>query len=49
MSELITYTADDEQPDCNRCEYVCGGYDCENMCGAKHGWNGYERIEVQEE
>lgn len=48
MSELITYTADDEETDCNKCEYVCGGYDCENLCGAENCWNGYKRIEVEE-
>lgn len=49
MNKLIAYTADDEQPDCNKCEYVFGDYDCENLCGAEHGWNGYRRIEVDEE
>lgn len=49
MSELNTYTADEEQPDCNRCEHVCEDYDCDNMCGPEHGWNGYERIEREEE
>lgn len=49
MSKLIAHTADDEEPDCNRCEHVCGDYDCESLCGAEHGWSGYKRIEVEEE
>lgn len=45
MREII-YTVDDEEPDCNRCDYCDeDDYYCIKRCGAEHGWNGYERIE----
>lgn len=36
----ITYTANDEEPNCIRCDHCCDKYDCCNMCGEKHGWFG---------
>lgn len=45
--KVIIYTVDDEEPDCNRCDHCCGeDYYCLKQCGAQHGWNGYERIEM---
>ena len=51
----ITYTADDEEPDCMQCDHVCGWIwtdykgkkhdNCSEQCGAEHGWNGYKRTE----
>lgn len=45
LREKSVYTADDEEPKCGRCDYFAGGFDCDNLCGAKHGWNGYTRTE----
>lgn len=43
----IEYTADDEMPNCGRCDNVCGEYfKCEEWCGAEHGWFGYRRTDV---
>ncbi len=40
MREII-YTVDDEEPDCNRCDYCDeDDYYCIKRCGAEHGWNG---------
>ncbi len=43
--EVIIYTADDEEPECNRCEHVDDDYFCVKKCGPEHGWNGYARVE----
>lgn len=40
---LVYLNADDEEPKCIRCSN-CLGFDCEEYCGAEHGWGGYERI-----
>ena len=41
------YTADDEMPNCGRCDKICGSYDvCCNRCGAEHGWNAYSRTVI---
>ena len=43
------FTADDEEPDCMRCDSVHGSYDmCEQSCGPEHGWGGYSRTEYVE-
>lgn len=48
--KTIIYTADDEDPDCMRCDHCgCDDYLCITQCGAEHAWNGYERIELVEE
>lgn len=44
----VEYTADDEEPNCVRCDYSSGGFDCYGSCGAKHGWYGYTRTELEE-
>lgn len=48
MSDYIkeTYTADDEEPKCGRCDYFSDGFDCCGSCGAEHGWYGYKRTEL---
>lgn len=50
MAEYITYTADDEDPKCDRCDNAdmsCRW--CEQNCGPKHGWATYFRTEKIEE
>lgn len=48
-NRYIIHTADDEAPECGRCDHVCNGDEwCFENCGPKHGWNHYkstERIE----
>lgn len=44
--EVKIYTADDEEPKCNRCEHVNDDYFCVKKCGPEHGWNGYGRVEM---
>lgn len=49
---LYQYTANDEEPNCLRCDHVCDRYDCCNLCGSEHWWNGYirtERVLITEE
>ena len=43
-------TADDEEPDCGRCEFICeGNYMC-TKCGPEYGWANYRhRVEISEE
>lgn len=43
---IITFTADDENPDCGRCSHINDSEDlCVKLCGAEHGWSLYERSE----
>lgn len=48
MGNLRIYTADDEEPDCNRCDHCCDDFLCVKQCGSEHGWAGYERVEIEE-
>ena len=44
--DFISYTADDEDPNCGRCDNAdmsCAW--CEKNCGAEHWWSGYRRTE----
>lgn len=43
-----SFTADDEEPKCGKCDYFSGGFDCIGKCGAEHGWYGYLRTERKE-
>ena len=43
--KYIIYTADDEMPNCIRCDNCGGGFKCDKSCGPKHGWYGYVRSE----
>ena len=46
MGETITYTADDEEPKCGRCDNIQESYIfCRENCGSAHGRNGYRRTE----
>ena len=59
MADKVIYTADNEEPDCMKCDHVCGWtwtdrtgklHDyCSEKCGAEHYWNGYERTESEDE
>lgn len=49
IEELKIYTADDEMPDCGRCDYITGDFDCCGRCGPEHGWGGYERTETEDD
>lgn len=49
MDGYVTYTADDEEPKCQRCDRFSGDYDCCNMCGPKRGWYGYCRTVKENE
>lgn len=48
MAELITFTADDEDPDCMMCDHCTGDYEVCNECGPQYGWNNYSRTENPE-
>ena len=50
MSEYITYTVDDEDAKCDRCDNAdmsCKW--CATNCGAGRAWNCYRRTEKAEE
>lgn len=50
MFEKNVYTADDEEPDCGRCDN-CDADDeefCTQSCGPEHVWYGYRRTEWEE-
>ena len=42
----ITYTADEEFPDCMKCDYVNCSDDTCIECGASNSWALYERTEI---
>lgn len=43
---VVAFTADDETPECGRCDNVCGSDTfCSERCGAEHAWGGYLRTE----
>ena len=44
---FVTYTADDEMPDCLNCVRCDSNYDCAKFCGAEHGWFGYKRTKKE--
>ena len=45
LTGTIIYTADDEEPECGKCDHNCDGFNCSKYCGPEHGWNGYCRTE----
>lgn len=49
MNDIVLLTADDEEPICSRCDNNDYEHICYNMCGAKKGWQGYERAVVIKE
>ena len=50
MAEYKTYTVDDEDPNCGKCDNIDQPAKfCVNCCGAEHGWWGYQRTVEEEE
>lgn len=49
MGFYVTYTVDEEDADCGKCNHCSDDYDCSAYCGAGHAWNGYNRTEYVEE
>ena len=47
-SAFVILLADDEEPDCNRCDNYDCDYLCLNKCGAEHGWYGYGRTALED-
>ena len=43
MARYIEITADDEMPDCGKCDHCCDNFECGKLCGTEHGWCGYRR------
>ena len=48
-SKWITHTADDEEPDCQKCDHISDNFDCSRKCGPNRGWKGYSREERKED
>ena len=42
---LYEYNADDEEPECMRCDHITDDYKCSEWCGSKKGQNGYIRTD----
>ena len=48
MNKNITYTADDEEPSCNRCDHVLADDEwCMKHCGGANSWKRYRRTETR--
>lgn len=45
----VFYTADDEEPDCMKCDHCCQGSDLCDECGPEHWWHYYKRKEQDSE
>lgn len=53
MTDVIVFTADEEEPNCMMCDFCSDGirtdllgkkHDyCAELCGSEHGWNRYQR------
>lgn len=44
MDNLTRYTADDEVPNCGRCEHINDSNEwCMQNCGGANSWSGYLR------
>lgn len=48
MAEIIIYTADEEEPSCNRCDNMECSYEFCDNCGATF-WSGYRRTIISNE
>lgn len=47
MRDVIRFTADDEEPDCGRCDNQDDQKCCE-YCGPEYGWANYMRSDQEE-
>ena len=46
MRERVIYTADEEEPDCGRCDHISDSDKwCMKYCGGANSWHGYQRTE----
>lgn len=44
---VYVYTADEEEPDCNRCDHICADDDfCGRICGPERCLGGYARTVI---
>ena len=48
FSPTIIHTADDEEPDCMRCDHCCDDDKICEECGPSFWWANYKRTEVLE-
>ena len=39
---IVEYTADDEEPDCGRCDNVCASQEICDECGSEYYWQYYK-------
>lgn len=46
MSYKVIYNADDEEPNCMKCDHICSAYEsfCAK-CGPDNWWQNYKRTE----
>lgn len=50
MAEKIVYTADDEEPNCGRCDHLVDNDKlCIEHCSGANSWYGYQRTEYLED
>ena len=45
MAEIKVYTADDEEPNCNRCDNMDASDEFCDKCGSEF-WSGYKRTVI---
>ena len=48
MAEIKVYTADEEEPNCNRCDHMDASDDFCYKCGSEF-WSGYKRTVILDE
>lgn len=46
---LYVNDADNEFPDCMKCDHMCGSQERCDKCGPEYWWAGYERTEYPDE
>ena len=47
MKRKYTFTVDEEDPMCERCDYInSSDYMCSKLCGPENWWNLYCRTEI---
>lgn len=48
LDKTTIYTADDEEPDCMKCDNVCASDSVCNICGPDGAWCNYKRTDINE-